>query len=210
MSRGEVARYLLYRPDIVRQRAQYAATVAGVAAAAITAGALANLGRLNDTVTNLLASSIGCWILSLGAWVFAIGGALAPINVKALSVQELTTLAAARAKKARQRTAAALLLTAIAVGVTCVAVAWAAVDSEKDDERVPTKLWLTAEGARTVAKLCGSEHEYRKIFATVAAIDLPKPAVPIEIDGRTVTLPTGSVLGAVTLNTPSGGRPDCK
>jgi hypothetical protein len=184
-----------------------------VAAAAVTAGGLSNLGRFNHPSTFLLASSVVLWIATLGIFAAVAGGmgsTKRSMGAPHYDLQLASEQAREDAAAARRVLGWALVLTLAAVCTTIAAVVVAAVDSERDDNRSTMELWLTPAGAQAVAKLCRSEQAYRRIRGTVASSDLAKPAVPLHIDDRTLTLPSAAILGAVKIPFRRASRPDCE
>jgi hypothetical protein len=210
----DVFRYVLNRADVVRQRAQLAATVAGVAAVAILTSTLSNLGSYGHPVTYTLVAGAIMWTVSLVMWVAAIGGQITAIDPH-LSAEDpgvdLTTAirqAQSNAEGARGRLKYALWTTIAAVSLTAVGLGAAAIDAEQRDDRVAAELWLTPTGAQTVRRLCHTGHAYRLVRGA-ARIDVTGPSVSFHIGDRAMTLRAEDVLGIRRLEIEGDRRPAC-
>lgn len=196
----DVFTYVLDRSDMIRQRAQYAAAVAGVVAGAITVAVLSTLGKLDDLATFGLLLAVVAWIISLGLWVTAIGGEVEPVETHlvddppGVNLKEAVQQAKCNAGKVRSRVNWARRLTVLAVAVTLVAVVWAGYDAEQEDERVAANLWLTAQGAEATARSCGWTKKFRLIHGNVALTELTTPVVTLQIDRRNLRLRSNTVL----------------
>lgn len=198
----DIFTYVLDRPDVIRQRAQYAAAVAGVVAGTITAAALSTLGTLTDIATAGLLIAVAAWVVTLGLWVLTIGGERQPIDQHlveeppGVNLKEAIQQAKANAEKARTRLRRARYATVVAVAVTVAAVGWAGYRAEQEDERVEADLWLTPQGARATARSCGWRKRYRLIHGEVVLKELTRPVVTLQINDRKLRLRSSTVLSA--------------
>ena len=97
----DVFRYVLNRADVLRQRAQLAATIAGVAAVAILTSTLSNLGSYGHLVTYTLVAGAIVWTVSLVMWVSAIGGQITAIDPQ-LSAEDTAWISRRRSSRPRR------------------------------------------------------------------------------------------------------------
>ena len=66
----DLLNFVLARPDMIRQRAQYAATTAAVVATGVAVvGGLTNIARFPTPITATLGVAVLLWIWSVGMWV---------------------------------------------------------------------------------------------------------------------------------------------
>ncbi len=210
----EIFRYVLNRSDVIRQRAQYAATVAGVAAVAILTSTLSNPGSFDNRVTALLVAGAITWAISLAFWVWAIGGQLTAIEPHlsaedpAGALDKAIKQACKNAGQARGRIRTAMGTTILAVILTALGLGFAGWNAEQRDNRVAAELWLTPKGAQTVRRLCHTEHAYRLVRGE-ARIDVTMPSVSFHIGERAMTLRAEDVLGIRKLEIARNRRPTC-
>jgi hypothetical protein len=75
-----VLAHYLSRPDVIRQRAQHAAAIAGAAAAAlVAAGGIAELYRYPKPIEGLLVLAILAWICTVAAYMHVVARHVDPV-----------------------------------------------------------------------------------------------------------------------------------
>jgi hypothetical protein len=179
----ELWQYVLERPDVIRQRASYAATAAAVVATGVAVvGGLTSIGRFPTWVTVPLAVTVVLWILGLGVWVWAIGGPSGPIDPYS-PLPKAVKDAMANARKARRRLLWATVVTGLALLATAVGFSLAAYSSESQDDPAAAVIQLTPSAAKAAQRLCDWDTDRGQVYGEVRLVELSRPVVTIAMPG---------------------------
>jgi len=206
MAAEDILGFVLQRPDKIRERAQYTATVQGVLAAAITAGAFAALDRGRKGAAIALGVAVVFWLFGLAAWVHAIGGGLPAVErhlrtnpSPSVDLARAIARAHRNAETARGRILRGQIVTLMAIVVTVGALIYA----ERVDSKVHADIQLTPAGAEVVRELCNWAYLSELIHGKVALTDLGQSAVIVTVGydpprngGRELSLQRGYVIAA--------------
>jgi hypothetical protein len=181
----------LGRPDVIRQRAQFAATIAGAAAAAVaTAGGLTDLHLYGWLVQTLVAASVLAWLLTVGGYMHTVAGYVDPSGAVSSSdggesridLDLLFNDYTENAKKVRGRLQMAQWFSRLAIALTAAGFVAVVVSEEKRDDRVTATLAVSEEVARAVGSACSKKDSIAEFDAVVRLADLSESVVKLDID----------------------------
>lgn len=180
----------LGRPDVIRQRAQFAATIAGAAAAAVaTAGGLTDLHLYDWFVQTLLAASVLAWLLTVAGYMHTVAGYVDPSEAVSRSGGEsridldlLFNDYAENATKVRKRLQRAQGASLLAIALTAAGFLALAVSDEQRDDPVTATITVAKEVARAVGSTCSKKGSIPQFDARVRLTDLSASVVELDID----------------------------
>ena len=204
----ELLTYVLARPDVIRQRAQYAAAIAGLSATGVAAaGSITDVARFSSEIGVVVLLAVLLWLTSLGWWVWTIGGPLKPVGTpasaerRAAQLSNAITSAKENARKARKRLLIASGFTSAAVAATVVGFGWAAVYAEMEDNAIKADVRLSSSAARAAADICGWEEATVRVQAKVRRPELSRSVVTLKMpdeehrfEGRVLRLRSRDLL----------------
>jgi len=187
--------------DRARQRAERGYTIASaIAAALVAAGLLAHLQERPSVVQVLALVGFGLWLLAALFFMFAVA---IKVDVKepegfADARAFLSGIAAQLRDEIRiinNRLRNAVVVTAVATGVTIAAVAFG-VTNTGSAKPVASRVELTSPGNRALTRLCG--RRVGLVYATISPDKLSDSVVALK-------LPAGECrVGATVAHVPKG------
>jgi hypothetical protein len=205
--RAAVLSHYLSRPDVIRQRAQHAAAIAGAAAAAlVAAGGIAELYRYPAWIETLLIAAIVAWLATVAAYMHVVGGHVEPVDPfgadgSLASDPCLLDRVEENAAAVRGSLQTAQRFGQLALALTLIAFVTAAWYAEAQDESVLTDLVVTDEVASAVGTVCGDDSELRSFPAEVRLDDLKAAFIEIRVREPgcgvgEIRIPTDGILAA--------------
>jgi hypothetical protein len=177
--------FVLERPDKIRERAQYTAAVAGVAAAATIAGSLSS--RVPPAPSLVLGLAACAWAGCLFVWIYAMAGSLQPVerhlyaNRSAVDLPGAIAQARSNAAAVRGRLVVARWATGLATLITVVGLGWGAAAAVAASTKTDADISLTGPGAEALSATCGWSPSFSFVLGQVTPADLGKPVVTIKI-----------------------------
>jgi hypothetical protein len=181
----------LGRSDIIRQRAQFAATIAGAAAAAVaTAGGVTDLHLRAGWVQGLVGLSVLGWLVTVAAYMHTVAGYVDPSEAVSradggesrIDLDLLFNEYTEKSRTVRKRLKWAQYVSVVALVLTAGALLAIAVSEEQGDDPVNAEVTVSEEVAPAVGSACSGKDSIAEFDARVRLADLSDPVVLLDID----------------------------
>ena len=216
---GAAMAHVLGRPDSIRQRAQYAATIASAFSAALVIAAVAQLSSGDESweepTKYLVFAAMGLWALTAAMFVYAVAFVVGD-QTQGYTLQDLVEAYENYADNVRRRMRWAASVSALALVATVLAVIAETAELMTSRDR-SMRLILTASGASDIAALCDwtDSPAVAHVEAKLAKNELTRRSVRIEDPlgfpdadepgmacgtGTVVRLPRSAIRAAVELD----------